>query len=185
MRARITPHQKLLSGRHGCHGSRSLRGCLFLGSHPSFATPLSAYRLAWLTPGVPSNRQAASAPGSAYPAADGLNLWAEGWMRFRGTPGKAAWHSVRMSRHGRGVGRARAERIPTVEAHRRMPPCREESPKVYPPEAPQREKSCGLLGRFSDAVHHAVFCNSLFLGKGRNDRKCKGWGCLGLARDVL
>ena len=51
-----------------------------------------------------------------------LNLRAKGGMRFRGTPGKAAWHSVRMSRHGRGVGRARAERIPTVEAHRRMPP---------------------------------------------------------------
>ena len=51
-----------------------------------------------------------------------MNLRAEGGMRFRGTPGKAAWHSVRMSRHGRGAGRARAERIPTVEAHRRMPP---------------------------------------------------------------
>ena len=36
---------------------------------------------------------------------------------LRGTPGMAAWHSVRMSRHGRGVGRARTERIPTVEAH--------------------------------------------------------------------
>ena len=52
----------------------------------------------------------------------GMNLRAKGRMRFRGTPGKAAWHSVRMSRHGRGISRARAERIPTVEAHRRMPP---------------------------------------------------------------
>ena len=68
-----------------------------------------------------------------------MNLRAEGGMRFRGTPGKAAWHSVRMSR-------ARAERIPTVEAHRRMPPCREGSPKAYPPEAPQGTESCGIAG---------------------------------------
>ena len=91
---------------------------------------------------LPQNNQHSSgvshtsaSPSSVCSAADGLflqlecefalggkNLRAEGWMRFRGTPGKAAWHSVRMSRHGRGAGRARAERIPTVEAHRRMPP---------------------------------------------------------------
>ena len=34
------------------------------GPLPLFATPLSAHRLAWLMPGVPSNRQTASAPGS-------------------------------------------------------------------------------------------------------------------------
>ena len=102
--------------------SLSLCGLSVFGSLPSLATPLSAHRLAWLTPGVPQNRQAASAPGSVCPAAEGLILRAKGEMRFRGTPGKAAWHSVRMSRHGRGAGRARAERIPTVEAHRRMPP---------------------------------------------------------------
>ena len=55
--------------------SQSLRGCLFLGSHPSFATPLSALCFAWLTPGLPKNRQAASAPGSACPAADKSLLW--------------------------------------------------------------------------------------------------------------
>ena len=41
-------------------------------------------------------------------------------LRFaRGFPPKQSFFGAC---HGRGAGRARAERIPTVEAHRRMPP---------------------------------------------------------------
>ncbi len=41
-------------------------------------------------------------------------------LRFaRGFPPKQSFFGAC---HGRGVGRARAERIPTEEAHRRMPP---------------------------------------------------------------
>ena len=75
----------------------------------------------------------------------GMHLRAEGGMRFRGTPGKAAWHSVRMSRHGRGTSRVEGW------APRK---------RILPKHRKERNHSSYQKAPFCDAVE-------LFHGQGR------------------
>ena len=108
----------------------------------------------------------------------GMYLRAEGGMRFRGTPGKAAWHSVRMSAapcgpFGRFASLAASLRSKASSAHatdaaqaapvpsespltRRTDECRLEGwvPRkcILPKHRRERNLMIYLETRFSDAV---------------------------------